>query len=187
MHHCKKCIVRFVPKLVGHVHAILASCALQNCFAVLSPCYNTAWQGCSTYKSELCLAAQGLLCLSGYHSGDTAHAACYNLLSICCAILVGMATALQAVTLKRGNGQSLKFRAGTKVDVILHQLVAVCPGGTIEDPEGFVVTLGNVENLTEKEYTVIDSTPAGADTVVSMFGESLYSVSTLSTICNICC
>lgn len=84
-------------------------------------------------------------------------------LSGCCAILVGMATALQDVSLKHGNGVLLKFRAGTKVDSILHQLAAVRPGARIEDTEGFVVTLGYLENLTEKEYTVID--PASAGTI----------------------
>ncbi|KAL0048796.1 hypothetical protein WJX82_011313 [Trebouxia sp. C0006] len=74
----------------------------------------------------------------------------------------GMATALHPVTLKRGNEQLLKFRAGTKVDTIVHGLATVCPGGRIEDSEGFVVTLGYGENLTESEYTVIDPTPAGA-------------------------
>ena len=77
-----------------------------------------------------------------------------------------MATALHPVTLKRGNEQLLKFRAGTKVDTIVHGLATVCPGGRIEDSEGFVVTLGYGENLTESEYTVIDPTPAGADVVV---------------------
>jgi len=77
-----------------------------------------------------------------------------------------MATALHPVTLKRGNEQLLKFRAGTKVDTIVHGLATVCPGGRIEDSEGFVVTLGYGENLTESEYTVIDPTPAGADTVL---------------------
>ena len=77
-----------------------------------------------------------------------------------------MATALHPVTLKRGNEQLLKFRAGTKVDTIVHGLATVCPGGRIEDSEGFVVTLGYGENLTESEYTVIDPTPAGADIVV---------------------
>ena len=77
-----------------------------------------------------------------------------------------MALALQAMTLKRGNEQLLKFRAGTKVDSILHHLAAVCPGGRIEDLDGFVVTLGYQKNLTEKEYQVIDPTPAGANNVV---------------------
>ena len=82
--------------------------------------------------------------------------------SRCCANFAGMATALQDVTLKRGNKLALKFRAGTKVDSILRQLAAVCPGARIEDTEGFVVTLGCLKNLTQKEYTVIDPTPAGA-------------------------
>ena len=73
-----------------------------------------------------------------------------------------MATALQDVGLKHGNGVLLKFRAGTKVDIILKQLVAVRPGARIEDAGGFVVTLGYLQNLTEKEYTVIDPAPAGA-------------------------
>ena len=66
-------------------------------------------------------------------------------LSGCCAILVGMATALQDVSLKHCNGVLLKFRAGTKVDSILHQLAAVQPGARIKDTEGFVVTLGYSE------------------------------------------
>ncbi len=144
-----------MPTLVVHAFAILTSCA---CSA--GTLLQRVLQGCSTHKSELCLAVQGLLCLTGYH------AACCNLLSGCCAILVGMATALQPVTLKRGNEQLLKFRAGTKIDTILHQLAAVCPGGRIEDSEGFVVTLGYVEDLTEKEYAVIDPTPAGATIIV---------------------
>ena len=74
-----------------------------------------------------------------------------------------MATALHPVTLKRGNEQLLKFRAGTKVDTIVHGLATVCPGGRIKNSEGFVVTLGYGENLTESEYTVIDPTPAGAN------------------------
>ena len=74
-----------------------------------------------------------------------------------------MAAALQDVTLKRGNEVVLKFRAGTKVDSIVHQLAAVCPGTRIEDAEGFVVTLGYLENLTQKEYTVIEPTPPGAN------------------------
>ena len=83
-------------------------------------------------------------------------------LSGCCAILVGMATALQDVSLKHGS-VLLKFRVGTKLDSILHQLAAVRPGARIEDTEGFVVTLGYLENLTEKEYAVID--PASAGTI----------------------
>ena len=162
MHHCKKCIVKIVPTLVVHALAfysgILCSAKLP-CKAVTLLQY--VLQVCSTHKRELCLAAQGLLCLIGCHSADTAHAACCNLLLRYCAILVGMATALQPVTLKRGDEQLLKFRAGTKVDTIVHGLATVCPGGRIEDSEGFVVTLGYVENLTEKEYTVIDPTPAG--------------------------
>ena len=74
-----------------------------------------------------------------------------------------MATALQDVSLKHGNGVLLKFRAGTKVDSILHQLAAVRPGARIEDTEGSVLTLGYLENLTEKEYAVID--PASAGTI----------------------
>ena len=81
-------------------------------------------------------------------------------------MLVGMAAAVQHVTLKNGNEPLLKFRAGTKVESILHQLAAVCPGGRIEDSGGFVVTLGYDENLTESEYTVIVPTPTGAVTVV---------------------
>ena len=77
-----------------------------------------------------------------------------------------MATALQSVTLKRGDEQLLKFRAGTKVDSILHQLAAICPRGRIEDSEGFVVTLDYAENLTELEYTVIEPPPAGANIAV---------------------
>ena len=56
-------------------------------------------QGCFTYKSELCLAAEGLLCLTRYPPGGT------------------VATALQHVSLKHGNGLLLKFCAGIKVDI----------------------------------------------------------------------
>ena len=73
-----------------------------------------------------------------------------------------MATALQGVALKLGKEPLLKFRTGTKVDYILHHLTAVCPSASIEDTEGFVVTVGYLENLTQKEHTVIDPSPAGA-------------------------
>lgn len=62
-----------------------------------------------------------------------------------------MATALQDVTLNLGDEPLLKFRAGTKVDSILYQLAAVCPSARIEDTEGFVVAMGCLENLTQKE------------------------------------
>ena len=87
-------------------------------------------------------------------------------MSRCCANLVGMATALQSVTVKRGDEQLLKFCAGTKVDSILHQLAAICPRSRIEDSEGFVVSLDYEKNLTEVEYTVIEPPPAGADIAV---------------------
>ena len=73
-----------------------------------------------------------------------------------------MAVASQDVTLKRGSEVLLKFRAGTKVDSIVQQLAAVCPGARIEDTEGFAVALGYPRNLMQEEYTVIDPTPAGA-------------------------
>ncbi|DBA71869.1 TPA: hypothetical protein ACH3X2_010918 [Trebouxia sp. C0005] len=72
-----------------------------------------------------------------------------------------MAVASQDVTLKRGSEVLLKFRAGTKVDSIVQQLAAVCPGARIEDTEGFAVALGYPRNLMQEEYTVIDPTPAG--------------------------
>ena len=79
--------------------------------------------------------------------------------TLCCSLrcqgavvlLVGMAKALQAVTLRRGDEELLKFRAGTKVNVILHQLEAVCPGARIEDSEGYIVTLDYAEDLSGRE------------------------------------
>ncbi|DBA78063.1 TPA: hypothetical protein ACH3X2_008038 [Trebouxia sp. C0005] len=86
---------------------------------------------------------------------------------------ISMAAALQDVTLKRGNEVVLKFRAGTKVDSIVHQLAAVCPGTRIEDAEGFVVTLGYLENLTQKEYTVIEPTPPGGNVGLDVVGSKI--------------
>ena len=66
LHCCKQSIVRFVPTLIVHVFAILRSCALQICFAVLTllllckavTLLQDVLQGCSTHKSELYLAAR---------------------------------------------------------------------------------------------------------------------------------
>ncbi|KAL0027659.1 hypothetical protein WJX79_006244 [Trebouxia sp. C0005] len=58
-----------------------------------------------------------------------------------------MAAALQDVTLKRGT--------------------------RIEDAEGFVVTLGYLENLTQKEYTVIEPTPPGGNVGLDVVGSKI--------------
>ena len=79
-------------------------------------------------------------------------------------LLVGMAKALQDVTLKRGDEELCKFRAGTQVNDILHELEEVCPGAKIKDSEGFRITLTYPEDLPGREYTVIVSTTAGVKT-----------------------
>ena len=79
-------------------------------------------------------------------------------------MLVGMANALQDVTLKRGDEELCEFRAGTQVNDILLELEEVCPGAKIKDSEGFLITLTYPGDLPGREYTVIVSTTAGVNT-----------------------
>lgn len=79
-------------------------------------------------------------------------------------LLVGVAKALQDVTLKRGGEELCKFRASTEVTDILHELEAVCPGAKIKDSEGFMITLNYPGDLPGRQYTVMVSTTAGVKT-----------------------
>ena len=81
LHCCKQSIVRFVPTLIVHVFAMLGSCALQNCFAVLTllllckavTLLQDVSQGCSSHKSELYLAARVAM---SYRTAFSRHCSC---------------------------------------------------------------------------------------------------------------
>ncbi|KAL0053708.1 hypothetical protein WJX82_009636 [Trebouxia sp. C0006] len=79
---------------------------------------------------------------------------------------IGMATALQPVTLKRGDEQLLKFRAGTKVDIIVHGLATVCPEYTVIDP---------TPAGTGPASPPIDSSSTTAEQLFAPFSEDLFS------------